>query len=167
MTTAGAVGPLQFGVSTAADVQTAAGTADSTATGSFSAPGRPDYQALGYDCSDQDPTGRLPLHVQPQAAGPYCRTIFYVNTTTQKLGAFATTSDKYETDHGTTVGMSHTEAEQRESVTAVYGCFGGIQLGDLNGTDNEVFVWVAKQPTDPVVQLAAEGAADQVGLMFC
>jgi len=167
VTTSGTVGPLQFGVSTAADVQTAAGTPDSTATGTFSAPGLPDYQALGYDCSDQNPAGRLPLHVQPQEAGPYCRTIFYVNTTSQKLGAFATTSSQYETGHGTTAGMSNAEAQQRESVAPVYGCFGGIQLGDLKGTDTEVFIWVAKRPTDTVVQLAAEGASDQVGLMFC
>lgn len=167
VTTTGGVGPLQLGVSTGAEVQAAAGPPDGKGRGSFAAPNRPDFQALGYDCSDQDGADRIPLHPQPTKAGPYCRTVFYVNVNTGTLAAFDTTANNYAADNGVSVGWSEADAQQREGQAPVSGCFQGIALGDLAANPYEVFIWVGTQPTDRVSSISAEAASNQVGLMFC
>jgi hypothetical protein len=168
VTTTGGVGPLQLGTSTAVDVVTAAGAPDAKGIGTFAVTGRPDFQALGYDCSAQSAADRISLHPQPNATGPYCRTVFFVNVDTGTLAAFDTTSDKYETANGVSVGTSGADAERREGRTAVNGCFRGIALGDLAANPYEVFIWVvAGQPNATVSSLSAEAASNQVGLMFC
>jgi hypothetical protein len=167
VTTTGGVGPLQLGVSTEAEVRADAGAPDGTGRGTFRVPGDPDFQALGYDCSDQHDSGRFALLPQPTATGPYCRTVFYVNANTGTLAAFATTSNRYETENGVAVGTSKADAEQREGRAQVSGCFQGIALGDLATDPYEVFIWVGAQPTDSVSSLSAEAASNQVGRMFC
>jgi hypothetical protein len=167
ITTTGKVGPLQFGVSTAADVIAAAGTPDGLSRATFEVAGRPDFDALGYDCSDHAGTGFLTLHPQPTIAGPYCRTVFFVNVDTGTLAAFETTSNRYETDNGVAVGMAEPDAARLEGKDPVAGCFTGIALGDLSTDADEVFIWVGIQPTDVVTSIMAEGASNQVGLIFC
>jgi hypothetical protein len=94
--------------------------------------------------------------------------VFFVNVDTGTLAAFNTTSDKYETSNGVSVGTTAADAEQREGRPAVNGCFQGIALGDLAADPYEVFIWVnGGQPTAAVSSLSAEAASNQVGLMFC
>jgi hypothetical protein len=167
VTKTGGVGPLQLGVSTEAEVRAAAGPPDGTGRSKFGVTGYPDFQALGYDCFDQADSGRLSLHPQPNATGPYCRTVFYVNVDTGTLAGFNTTSNRYETEHGVSVGTSSADAAQREGQAPVSGCFQGIALGDLTASPYELFIWVGTQPTDAVTSISAEAASNQVGLMFC
>jgi hypothetical protein len=154
-------------VSTEAEVRADAGAPDATGRSTFEVPGRPDFNALGYDCSDQAAPGRISLHPYPQTSGPYCRTVFYVNTNTGTLAGFSTTSNRYETEHGVSVGTSSADAGQREGQAPVSGCFQGIALGDVAANPYELFIWVGTQPTDAVSSLSAEAASNQVGLMFC
>lgn len=168
VTTTGGVGPLQLGTSTAVDVVTAAGAPDGKSRGTFGVTGYPDFQALGYDCSGQSAADRISLHPQPNETGPYCRTVFFVNVDTATLAAFNTTSDKYESANGVSVGTAVADAEQREGRPAVNGCFRGIALGDISANPYEVFIWVvAGQPNATVSSISAEAASNQVGLMFC
>jgi hypothetical protein len=168
VTTAGGVGPLQLGASTEAEVRAAAGEPDGTSRSTFEVPGRPDFNALGYDCSDQSTAGRISLHPYPQTSGPYCRTVFYVNVDTGTLAAFNTTSDRYVTANGVAVGTPGPDAEQLEGRPAVNGCFQGIAIGDVSVDPYEIFIWVvAGEPTAAVTSLSAEAASNQVGLMFC
>lgn len=168
VTTTGGVGPLQLGTSTEAEVRAAAGEPDGTSRSTFEVPGRPDFNALGYDCSDQSAADRISLHPYPQTSGPYCRTVFYVNVDTGTLAAFSTASDQYVTANGVSVGTSGPDAEQLEGKPAVNGCFQGIALGDVSVDPFEVFIWVVGgEPTAKVTSLSAEAASNQVGLMFC
>ena len=142
VTALGQMRPLQLGASYEADVRDAFGTPDATATGTFEVPNRPDYKALGYECSNQSALDLTPLHVQPQTAGPYCRTVFYLNTTTERLAGFRTTSTVFHTEHGTTVGMTESEAQRREGRPAIAGCFGGITIGNLSPDDIQIEITV-------------------------
>jgi hypothetical protein len=167
VTRTGGVGQLQLGASTEAEVRADAGAPDATGRSTFEVPSRPDFNAFGYDCSDQAAPDRISLHPYPQTSGPYCRTVFYLNVDTGTLAAFSTTSNRYETENGVAVGTSAAEAEQREGRAPVSGCFQGIALGDLATDPYEVFIWVGAQPTDSVSSLSAEAASNQVGRMFC
>jgi len=171
VTTTGKVGPLQLGTSTAADVRTAAGVPDATTTGTFGIPSFPDYDALGFDCAGQQTADRIPLHVQPQLAGPFCRTIFYVNTATNTLAGFETTSDHYATAQGTTVGMTTAEAERRESQTVQPAACrpSGMSFGapDNPQSPGAIILEMGTSPTDLVTKLTSEDDQIQVGVEFC
>jgi hypothetical protein len=172
VTLAGQIGPLQLGVSTAADVIARIGSPEATAIGNTGVD-FPDYQAFGYECSVVPYT--IPLLFQPEIQGPYCSTIYYVNTKTQTLAAFATMSNRYATAQGTTVGMIATEAARRERQPRPLGLGCGppsIKLGNIEGLAGpparvEIDILVGTQPTDPVSELMVENSTNQVGLLFC
>jgi hypothetical protein len=171
VTTTGKVGPLQFGTSTDADVRAAAGTPDATTVGTFGITSFPDYGALGYDCSDKQAPNRIPLHVQPEVTGPFCRTIFFFNTATQTLAGFETTTDAYQTENGTTAGMTTAEAEQRESQTVKPAACrsSGINLGSPDDPQNPgaIILEMGTNSTDLVTLLSAEDNQIEVGVQFC
>jgi hypothetical protein len=169
VTLGGRIGSLQLGVSTATDVIARVGAPEATAIGNTGV-AFPDYQAFGYECSAL-PYG-IPLVFQPDVHGPYCSTVYYLNTKTQTLAAFDTVSDRYATANGTTVGMTAAEAARREGQPPGIGCFDGIRLGNTEGylgttTSVEINISVGTAPTDTVSDLAAENSANQVGLLFC
>ena len=171
VTTLGAVGPLQFGVSTDADVRAAIGTPNATARGTFGNPTFPDYDALGYDCTDQETPNRIPLQVQPNVLGPYCSTIFFINVDTKTLAGLQTMSSRYATERGTTVGMATSEAESREGQTVQpAGCRpSGMTFGapDNQQSPGAIILHMGTNPTDLVTQLSAEDVQIQVGVLFC
>lgn len=167
VTKTGGIGRLQLGVSTEAEVRADAGAPDGMSRSTFEAPGRPDFNALGYDCSDQAAPDRISLHPYPETSGAYCRTVFYVNVDSGTLAAFSTTSNRYETENGVSVGTSAADAGQREGQAPGIGCFRGIGFGDLTADPYELFIWVEPHPTDTVSSISAEAASNQVGLMFC
>ena len=171
VTTTGKVGPLQLGTSTDADVRAARGTPDATTTGTFGISSFPDYDALGYDCADQTAPDRIPLHVQPQVAGPYCRTIFFLNSSTHTLAAFETKTDGYKTEQGTAVGMTTAEAERRESqqVQPAACRASGMTLGkpDDPASPGGIIMEMGTGSTDLVTQLSAEDNQIEVGVQFC
>lgn len=89
LTLSGRVGSLQFDQSSEPDVIAIAGPPDATATGNFGAQ-EPDYFAMGYTCQEHEAQGWFYVdHFD------YCRTIFYINTHTQLLTAFASSSRNY------------------------------------------------------------------------
>jgi len=71
-------------------------------------PGYEPYRALGYGCRGNP--GRNAMQLAPR--GPYCRTVFFVNVPTGKLGTFFTTSALYRGPHGVRVGMATATAER-------------------------------------------------------
>ena len=152
-------------------MRAARGTPDATTTGTFGIPSFPDYAALGYDCSDQTAPDRIPLHVQPQLAGPFCRTVFYINSSTNTLAAFETKTDGYQTEQGTTVGMTTADAERRESQQVQpAGCrSSGMALGapDDPKSPGGMILEMGTSPTDLVTQLSAEDNQIEVGVQFC
>jgi hypothetical protein len=175
VTTAGRVGSLQFGKSTEADVRAMVGTPDATLRASFSAPGYPEYDALGYDCSTTAAPGKTALVVQPAVRGPYCATIYFVNTAKKTLAAFETTSPNYATESGTTVGMTPADAQQREGRQLIpHGCEGSfIQVGSFpydraaTPTDAVELIFVGPSTKDDVWMIATESNVNPVGLLFC
>ena len=181
MTTSGRVGDLQLAQSTAADVRASVGAPDATTRGSFSAPGQklgdpalPDYDALGYKCSPTSSPTNIPLAVQPAVRGPYCATIYFINTATKTLAAFETTSPTYLSARATTIGLSPADAQQREGKQLIpHGCAGSfIQLGtfyqDGSATTGAAeFIFVGPTSNDPVRMIAVESNVNPVGMLFC
>ena len=172
--TGGHVGTLQFAHSSEADVRVTVGVPDGAATGSFLVPDLPGYRALGYDCTAAATPTRIPLVVQPEIRGPYCATVYFINETTGTLAAFETTSPQYATQHGTAVGMTPTEAQQREGTQLIpHGCQGSfVRLGDFYqdgsaATAAALFVYVGPSSTDRVRAIKAESNVGPVGMLFC
>lgn len=175
VTTTGRVGSLQFGKSTEADVRATIGAPDATTRASFSAPGHPDYDALGYECSTTPAPAKTALVVQPAVRGPYCATIYFVNTATKTLAAFETTSPAYATEQGTTVGMTPAAAQQKEGKQLIpHGCEGSfIQIGsgypDGPPTTTRAFelIFVDSTADAHVRMIATESNLNPVGMLFC
>ena len=159
------VGTLKLESSSGSDVQAAAGPPDATAQGSFEVPTVPDYRALGYGCSSESSSGGTPL----VSAGPYCQTVYYLDAGTNVLQAFYTRSTNFHTRHGTSVGITAAQAEQREGVTVTSGCHQGIELFSNNPADVLMDIpssSAVPAATDTVYALEAE-AGIGVGLLFC
>ena len=104
--------------------------------------------------------------------GSQCRTVYFINTQTQTLQGFWTSSSDYHTEHGTTVGMSAAAAQQREGVNVVEGCGIGITLGD-NTTVAHVLIDIppaaggSPQSTDTVSYIGSDSQQNSVGVLFC
>jgi pimeloyl-ACP methyl ester carboxylesterase len=164
--TDGQVGSLALGVSTEADVDSALGRPDAAEAGTFEVPNTPNYRALGYQCVNTKTSNLIPLVTYPQEEGPYCRTVYFIDAQTNRLGGFETVSNRYETANGTRVGMSSAEASRRERQPVQSGCFGGI---DLNPTSARarVYVFAGPAPTGKVADISADSNTDSVGTLFC
>lgn len=159
------VGPFPFGVTTEAQLVSALGPPDQRAQGSFQAPHRPDYLALGYRCGTVGT-----YQFESQVNGRYCETTYFVNVATGTLAAFTTNSTAFRTAKGTVVGTSAQEASHTEGLAVVRGCYTGIEINAADGTLTvvlDVAPGAGGQPTGPVADIRAEGPADAVGLLFC
>ena len=130
----GRIGPLRMDGSTHADVIAFAGKPDSQqhAVEAGSMP----YVGLGYGCSAKRGIDVFPLLETARAGriGPSCRTIFWINKRTGRLGDFFTSSGRYQESHGVRVGMKTAEAERLLHRRAYVGCEENIYLGKRNAS---------------------------------
>ena len=127
----GKIGPLRMDRSTLADVIAFAGRPDAErGSAAGIGPGIPRFRALGYDCSTKPNDSAFPLVTPPnRSAGPYCRTVFWINRRTGKLGDFYTVSALYTEAHGVRIGTATAKAERLVHKLAYVGCEENIYLG--------------------------------------
>lgn len=123
VTVRGTIGGLTLGASTEAQITSALGPPEATGSGGFGAPETPDYDGLGYECSPAEGRGRRPAGPE---GPPYCHTVYYIDSANGVFGGLWTTSTRYETAHGTRIGMSQRAASTRERKHATVGCESGI-----------------------------------------
>ena len=118
----GRIGPLHLDRSDRDNVIAFAGRPDAERDGEEfdSVP----YRALGYDCSEKSVPERWPL----LRRGPYCRTVYFINTRKGKLGTFFTSSSDYVERHGVRVGMRSAVAERRLHKHLTAGCEENLYL---------------------------------------
>jgi hypothetical protein len=83
------------------------------------------YLALGYDCTE----GRSTLGFPLRRGGPDCRTVFFINALTGKLGDLYTSSARYIEVHGVRIGMRSGDAEHLLHQRLYAGCEENIHLG--------------------------------------
>jgi hypothetical protein len=113
----GRIGPLQIGRSDARAVIAFAGRRpDAERRGRQF--GSALYRAFGYSCSDAASDVGYPL----LKGGPYCRTIFFINARTRRLGTFFTSSSRYSEAHGVRIGMKTAVAERLLHKRVYAGC---------------------------------------------
>ena len=177
VTVRGSVGGLTLGASTEAQIISALGPPEATGSGGFGAPETPDYDGLGYECSPAEGRGLRPAGPE---GPPYCHIVYYIDSANGVLGGLWTTSTRYETAHGTRVGMSQHAASARERKHATVGCESGImETGhgatmylDVQGgriakpphPSSEAYRLAGGRVTEILVE-ARHGAP--VGLLFC
>jgi hypothetical protein len=106
ITVGGQIGRLQIDKSTRADVIAFAGNPD--AESNERVLGFAHYTALGYDCSTTEAEDNFPLG----NGGPFCRTVFFVDTSHHTLEDFVTTSAAYHEKRGVRIGTSTADAER-------------------------------------------------------
>ena len=85
------------------------------------------YHVLGYDCSKKRDYG-WPLDNQT-----WCKTVFFINRRTGRLGNFYTQSSRYYGRHEVRIGMRTAKAESRLHQLVVVGCEENIYLGGHTG----------------------------------
>jgi hypothetical protein len=148
----GGVDGLRFGTATEADIVGVFGNPAKRFEGSFSAPGRPDYIALSYDCPG------------PLGSGEFCTTTFFINKTTSTFEAFLTSSTQYETGEGATVGMSAQQASTLEDVSIQDGCRSDV--GPIEYLAR-MYLDLSAPGAGQVSDIAMESLKNDVGLLFC
>ena len=121
----GRIGKLRIGLSDARTVVAFAGRPDADRRGSEFGSAR--YWALGYGCSHGSSGKTWPLLPK----GPYCRTVFWINARTGKLGDFYTTSPRYAESHGVRIGMPTAVAEHILHRRVYVGCEENLAIGLL------------------------------------
>lgn len=82
------------------------------------------WEALGYGCSAKDAVS--PLLAPTAVGGPYCRTVYYLNSETGRLGTFFTSLRRFRDAHGVSIGTRTAKAVRREGIQAYAGCGDGI-----------------------------------------
>ena len=121
ITLGGRVGALQLDRSTQIDVLGFGGEPDATGRGNFDAiPHRPNYFALGYFCQRHHDRG---LGVVDGSA--YCKTVFYLNSRTERLVGFHTSSPTYSFE-GASPGTPTPRARRQMHRFARSGCLTGF-----------------------------------------
>jgi hypothetical protein len=169
ITLAGHIGSLLFDSSTEADVVAFAGQPTATATRNFGAiPRDPDAHEMGYVCREHFSRGLMYID-----KFDYCRTVFYINTWTQQLDAFYSSSSQYSF-RSASPGMSTLTAERHIGRRARGGCLTGFSLGWRHGPASffgEVAGGRAGKHNTIVdgrlTSLALESNRYPVGLLFC
>jgi hypothetical protein len=121
----GRIGSLRIGLSDARAVIAAAGPPEADRRGSVFDSAR--YRALGYGCSPAPSDTAFP--VLPR--GPYCRSVFFVNARTGRLGDFYTTSPRYSESHGVRIAMPTAAAERILHRRVYVGCEENLRIGLL------------------------------------
>jgi hypothetical protein len=127
----GRIGPLRVDRSTRGDVIAFAGRPDAERGGAEAiGPGAQHFSALGYDCSEKPHDDAFGLRYPPNGRpGPFCRTVFWINRRTGRLGDFYTPSAGYSESHGVRIGMATAKAEALLHKLAYVGCEENIYLG--------------------------------------
>jgi hypothetical protein len=120
----GRIGTLRIDHSDAAAVIAFAGRPDAQRRSrEFSS--SPPYLALGYACTRRRLDTAFPL-----AKGePNCRTVYFINARTGKLGDLYTSSGRYTEGHGIRIGMRTADAERLLHRRLYAGCEENIYLG--------------------------------------
>ncbi len=171
ITETGAVGSLQIGRSTQSEIEAAAGPPDDTTSGSFEAPGDPNYVALAYGCSQTQVGTALPFGANGGA--PYCLTVYFLDSTNGVLEAFSTASAHFHTANGTTIGTPSATAQHNENGQFVgdgCGTPGITEYGQGPVTikiDIPIGSSGSAGPSDPVTDINVESTKNPVGLLFC
>jgi hypothetical protein len=127
VSTSGRIGPLQMDRSGRRDVIGLAGRPEAERPGRYAS--SPAYRALGYGCSARRDDMRFRL----SRNGPYCRTVFFINLRTGRLGDFFTTSPRYGERHGVRIGMATAKAERLLHKLVYVGCEENIHVGGARG----------------------------------
>lgn len=125
----GRIGALRVDVSDRHDVVAFVGRPDAERRGRnnvASPDGSTAYDALGYSCGGNAGRHALPL-VQPGRA-PKCRTVFFVDAHSGRLGLFYTSQARYAERHGVHVGMATATAERLLHRRVIVGCIASIGL---------------------------------------
>ena len=84
------------------------------------------YDALGYVCRSAAGSSALPL-VQPQSSTS-CRTVFFIDARSGRLGLFYTTQARDVGRHGVHVGMAQRTAERLLHRRVTSGCISSLEL---------------------------------------
>jgi hypothetical protein len=124
----GRVGPLRVDVSGRASVVAFAGRADAERRGQMDRSRR--YDALGYRCTGRAGRDAVPL----VRGGPYCRTVFFIDALSGRLGLFYTADSRYVESHGVRVGMPTADAERLLKRRLRGGCEDNIYLSSSQAT---------------------------------
>jgi hypothetical protein len=168
------IGPLQMDRSTRADVIVFSGQPDVERRGVEydSTP----YVALGYSCAAKPNDEAFPVLETPGKGrtGPYCKTVFWMNQRTGKLGDFYTSSAKYSEVHGVRIGMKTGAAERLLHEPVDVGCEDLILLGKRNRTLTIAFAGGVDRHTGPsgllgghVYAFALHGHRSDIGVFDC
>jgi hypothetical protein len=123
----GRIGKLRIGLSDASAVIAFAGRPDADRRGRAGNFRSVSYRALGYGCSHGSSEATWPLLPK----GPYCRTVFWINVRTGRLGDFYTTSPRYAESHGVGIGMPTAVAEHILHRRVYIGCEENLHIGLL------------------------------------
>ena len=125
----GRIGPLRADRSNRADVIAFAGRPDAERRGVEY--GSTPYLALGYSCSAKAKDDAFPVLETPETGrtGPNCKTVFWLNRRTGRLGDFYTASARFSESHGVRIGMRTARAERLVHELVYVGCEANIQLG--------------------------------------
>lgn len=128
----GRLGPLRVDVSRRAEVIAFAGRPDSERRGRSMAAAAPSalYDGLGYSCGLTTDPDAFPL----VAGGPLCRTVFFIDARSGRLGAFYTDDLRYRESHGVRIGMGTAKAERLLRHRLHVGCETAIHLRSLHAT---------------------------------
>jgi hypothetical protein len=125
----GRIGPLRVDVSERSAIIAFAGRPDAERRGrnTVASPfGSARYDALGYGCGRHAGPEALPL-VQPRPSAK-CRTVFFIEARSGRLGLFYTIDPKYRERHGVRVGMPTAEAEKLLGRRLRIGCIATIEF---------------------------------------
>lgn len=172
----GHVGSLQVDRSTLQDVIAVAGVPQAVGSGQIIGATRyPAFESLGYSC--QEKRGEDLTWIS--GAGPWCRTVFYVNERTRRLAGLWSATARYQGPRGIRPGMSASVAERRVHKRVGTGCRLDFELGT---THTRAVLWVdvdggrgVREPGSNawvllggrIGYLALESNRHPVGLLFC
>lgn len=131
ITAGGRIGPLDLDRSDKAAVVAFAGEPEVDEVDAGTDPGS-GWEALGYECGAKDTL--TPLVAPAGAQGPYCRTVFYLNSESGLLGTFFTSMPGVRDAHGVFTGMRTAKADRLEGKKAVGGCSEGIFISSPSAT---------------------------------
>ena len=70
----------------------------------------------------------MPLVATTGERGSFCRTVYYLNSETGRLGTFFTSMPGFRDAHGVFVGMRTAKADRLEGRKALGGCLEGISI---------------------------------------
>jgi hypothetical protein len=131
------------------------------------------YRALGYHCSGKPSGESFPvLETQSGRHGPYCKTVFWVNSRTRRLGDFYTSSSRYEESHGVRIGMATATVESILHQRVYVGCEENLSEGPLTvafagGAARSGAGRGLHLVGGHVYAFAAHGGRDDIGIFDC